>query len=846
MKAVMLLIKKTFRKKWKSLIWVILAMGLLLGCFIAVFVSVESMNSTMLEKQSSLYGTQNAVVLNVSPIPKEKIPEIEKIGSFQVYGLYMQDGSNFRSISLGTADEEAIALNRLQLFKGRWPQTEKEIVVEKWVLSDLQLPFETDVQLQIRYLSLGNDGSFSVEQQSYFTVVGILENYANIQVDLEEKQPGFQQLPNIISGNTTEKVISHITLSLSEKNDWQADAKMIQTWLQDNEIHYSKLVQNKNIYEEYYKHSVENVTNSSVVIAFSAILILCGLLLVGVFLYLWIVQHQKKQNLLQQLGIEKKDLFFYYFFQLCSLILLSIPIGVLFGYLCYALLLKIFFDIFAIEYKTQVSLFSVLAGIVFYFFLTIVASLGISFFSLKETKRNQKKSQQLKRRTKIKSPYFLLAYKEIRGNSKQYFSVVISICLCFFMLSAASLLAWQAEQTVPVLQNDYVLQMPSYAYATSLMIPLDMEKGFTEGDLNNIEAEEVIQEMLLFKRCDMNWISTKETASTDQFLPGVACTPLLPTDEGVLQFQNEKASYGYKEDEMIYRSELLGVTNAMLESLNEFNVIGTLDKERVIKGEGVILCVAEENYRDVYTKLIGTKILFTQIVEFDPKIALSGTRIDFPMEILAIVIIPKNNVYYTEAFGSGVHYVVCNETFNVIGLDIPYQKMYIRLYDATITGDLEEHMTTLSVNTGCNIQSRTQLNAELQKQKKMIGLGASAVVLILICVAFVILILQYFIKLYQRKSLYQRLHVIGMTENGISLLFFMDYVLCVFLATSIAIPVLVVFTVYTYRTTPYLLSVSSILLLNGVFLGFLLLVGGTIYGITRLVMNKYLSEVNGE
>ncbi|MDR7855756.1 FtsX-like permease family protein [Tissierella sp.] len=105
-----------------------------------------SIGKTKLEQRLDLYGEWNAAYLGGDEETFEKLksePDIEKLSSSLIIG------ESFKSGVIGTFNQDLIDMGRLSLYKGRYPETSNEIMVELNQMTNMGLELEVGQKLGV-------------------------------------------------------------------------------------------------------------------------------------------------------------------------------------------------------------------------------------------------------------------------------------------------------------------------------------------------------------------------------------------------------------------------------------------------------------------------------------------------------------------------------------------------------------------------------------------------------------------------------------------------------------------------------------------------------------------------
>ena len=112
----------------------------------------------------------------------------------------------------GTVDDTLIEMGRLDLDKGRWPETETEIVLEADVLNILG--YDYTIGQEVSFLVFVPCGTGTVPVKCTFTLCGILQEYTDLWV-LSSNQKGQRLNGAIVTEEGAKQVLSEVVARLT-------------------------------------------------------------------------------------------------------------------------------------------------------------------------------------------------------------------------------------------------------------------------------------------------------------------------------------------------------------------------------------------------------------------------------------------------------------------------------------------------------------------------------------------------------------------------------------------------------------------------------------------------------
>ena len=100
----------------------------------------EGLKAAYIENRKAVYGEWEQVFLDMdesSVKVAEENPFLAQTGKISIYGAIAGDYLENRQMNIGTMDETAWKLGRLEMKEGRLPENEHEIVMEYSTLRSL-------------------------------------------------------------------------------------------------------------------------------------------------------------------------------------------------------------------------------------------------------------------------------------------------------------------------------------------------------------------------------------------------------------------------------------------------------------------------------------------------------------------------------------------------------------------------------------------------------------------------------------------------------------------------------------------------------------------------------------
>ena len=520
-------------------------------------------------------------------IPYDKIDELEKQSSVKEYSYTSKVGyalvndedayeSYYRIIS---ADNNY--LEGINLFKGRLPKNENEIIVEKDASSNLKVNDTVKMEVGKRVDLEGNDLNDTPLQNEYkcddegnncelvtyekltdlkekeYKVVGIYTrtNYSNT--------PGFLLITN--NAKT-----SNVTVYVEYKNPSKAydnTDKLLDSLdlkLSDKEIKY-----NDSLLSYYGVSKYSNITDSMS----SVMAIVLGLISIACIIVIYnsfaisVMERKKQFGLFSSIGTTKKQLRYTVFFEAMVVGTIGIILGIISAYIGIGLLLLFINSLLPDIFGTNLALATYPIFIIIPIVFMIITILVSAFIPATMASRVSpimaiKQSDDIKiKGKKLKTPFYAkwfsiegeLAYKNMKRNKKKYRITIISLFISIVLFVVFSALMEYGFGGI-----DKYADLTDYNYSITLSYNKENEK-----DANDIVKKvldtKTVEEYSIINEYAFNAYVANKNIHSDEFKEFLKEYNLEPYGEPNVSFKilddesynRYKKELGLKEDKYI-------------------------------------------------------------------------------------------------------------------------------------------------------------------------------------------------------------------------------------------------------------------------------------------------------
>ena len=295
---------------------------------------LASMRHTVTEQLFRTYGQWRfAVVSNyqekVIPSQVEALPAAKQTGVVRAYA------STWDGLVLGTVDEAAAGLGRLEYLEGRPPETAEEIAMEAQTLSRLGYSYELGQRISVKAEGYPDENGKSVPVEEDFVLTGVLrDTFAAWVPQVREKCP-----------------------SLIVSREWalRFPGTALSTVLADAGKEFGKQAEEAGIAAGIYENreAYPKETIGSALFLFRSLIVMVSVVSLGILIVVMVLSVRKRAALwesLRKLGADRERLRNILFWESGFLSLSAAPLGLLLGFGAAAGLILVFGPNWHMEY----------------------------------------------------------------------------------------------------------------------------------------------------------------------------------------------------------------------------------------------------------------------------------------------------------------------------------------------------------------------------------------------------------------------------------------------------------------------------------------------------------------
>ena len=527
-------------------------------------------------------------------------PNISKLGLLTYYDSSTPDSDDLMNIV--SVNRELLELQNTELIKGNFPKKTNEVVIEKWVLDNLEVKAEVGQKVTVDL--------FGRKKKETFVVSGVLKDRAR------EKSSGIMEVfLNRDLKKSNEKTDAYVRFE-DDKNILK-NIYTISDALGVDEEHMGingMLLEAMGQLEEIDYNLIYSAIAAAIVLA---------IVVYGVF-NISIIQRISEYGVIRAIGGKLSDIVKLLLTELLLIWLVSLPIGVAVGYLVAVLLKKVSGNVFT-EIAVELSTISVPIEIIG--FASVVSLLIIVFIvvllawkikrispideirgnikSSVDKKRNHKMSRKRKNNSLSYSKTIpieiKMAMKNVLRNKSGFAITLISMCLGSVMFLASSFYSDLMKDQQKKLDE---VSRVNTDFKISMIITKPMYAGYSIKDIEDIRSingvENVDEIRSLYARMFLkeNQILDKEYFKKENegtYTKNVLGGLLVDCGNG----------------DKILKSGVYGYNDTLLKKLDKHLAKGNVDLKEMNNEEVAIAMVPKNNGKYTVGVDIGDKLKVT-------------------------------------------------------------------------------------------------------------------------------------------------------------------------------------------------------------------------------------------
>lgn len=768
---------KSYIKKYKNRS-ISIGIGIVLG--IALIVGVGSLSFSAKEQNikqteyelgsyfvryGDLNDTQVKDIENIkvnglnednSKSKKNNNPNISKLGLLTYYDSSTPDSDDLMNIV--SVNRELLELQNTELIKGNFPKKANEVVIEKWVLDNLEVKAEVGQKVTVDL--------FGRKKKETFVVSGVLKDIAR------EKSSGIMEIfLNRDLKKSNEKTDAYVRFE-DDKNILK-NIYTISDALGVDEEHIGingMLLEAMGQLEEIDYNLIYSAIAAAIVLA---------IVVYGVF-NISIIQRISEYGLIRAIGGKLSDIVKLLLTELLLIWLVSLPIGVAVGYLVAVLLKKVSGNVFT-EIAVELSTISVPIEIIG--FASVVSLLIIVFIvvllawkikrispideirgnikSSVDKKRNYKMSRKRKNNSlsysKIIPIEIKMAMKNVLRNKSGFAITLISMSLGSVMFLASSFYSDLMEDQQKKLDE---VSRVNTDFKISMIITKPMYAGYSIKDIEDIRSingvENVDEIRSLYARMFLkeNQILDKEYFKKENegtYTKNVLGGLLVDCGNG----------------DKILKSGVYGYNDTLLKKLDKHLAKGNVDLKEMNNEEVAIAMVPKNNGKYTVGVDIGDKLKVTfreDGISSEEYLKMTDTGGKYITKEFKIVGIVNELVDYSDYYvdDRSVNLVLSNKQFEKFSGYKNAQIVNIEMNDNANREKVAKQILTIANRTSGNVFSdltEERMTLAAMEENKQMFINAIIGILFLISIINIVNNIKY--SMVSRRAEFGIIRAVG-------------------------------------------------------------------------------------
>ena len=684
---------------------------------------------------------------------------VEKVGVSSYYDSTEPDGRIMLNII--RANKDYIELTNSKVIKGRFPVKDDEIAIEEWILKNMGINPEPGAKI--------NFSLYEKKAKETFTLTGVLQDRPRL------KSSG--QMEAIL--NLNENGVygdAQVYVKFDENTDIN---KGIQNIAKDLKIDNKDIRKNTMLLESLG-------SSKKIDFSFLFISLIAGLISLIVILGIFnisILQRMSEYGIMRAVGAKSLQILRLIFYELLTLLLISIPIGMVGGLVGAKLLTPIAGNLFTeakvdiknIVLSPRVFLMALIINLISIIIVILITYKNIKRQTLIDSIRKNLSTDIKSKKALIKADFLYgilpyskyISFKNIFRNKKSFYMIIISMCLgstifivSNFYLDITSAQINKMAETSKI-NADYKIEM----------IPgTNLSEGILFEDIQEIKSLEGVEEVktvqVMYGRMKLKEENIAEPFYFEQ-----------KNDSGyfgeVLNGLLVKEPDG---DEYILKNDIYGYDDMLLEEMKKFTKEGQIDIEKMKKEKIAIIAIPHpKNTKhlspDVVNLKVGDKI--TEYFRIDGDTGEDFFRMEdinaqykeeeFTVGAIVEKVIDSSD-YYTG--NASVQVVISNDIFQEITGFKNYRLIGINVKPGYNSEKLYNQILKIVKRT----QGATVLNLSNERQKIKVFatnqlIFINTIVVMLFIISFLNIINNVDYSLISRVNEFGMIRAVGITNK---------------------------------------------------------------------------------
>lgn len=686
---------------------------------------------------------------------------VYEAGTINVYASAVRsDEYSDREITIGTADEMAVKLNRISLIEGDFPDSSNEIVLEQSFLNFTYPNAKTGDKIKMDLIS----PEFG---EKTFILSGIMNNISNLQWNTENRKP--PMINALVSENCFRNKCLYSFVSVKYTND-NTDIQVLSDELlkKDSVLFYLKN-QRGSIAALSFMGQNESIIAVAVLLVFTVIILLSVSII-------YRKGSSQAVGLLKTVGFSVKSILMFFTVKFSALILPSVLFGSLAGFAA-----AVFIEIqnggfYAYENAPIILGMCVLSVIIASVLFTVKSINKECQNTVVENLRSQETEESNIPTITFttEKPLLLYSVKSFIINGKETAAacimIFISVLITYIGFFVFSYFGANIESEL----RPYDFRI-SFAeeYVTVMSTYRNNCLGITDTEYEALKSCNDVKDIVGIKKFMIYELTENEVDYTGEVFGSAE------------EFIECKASFGFPKDKYIMLNKLTGADNEALERLNKYVKAGKIDLEALSSGDEVIIC--GNNNTDFKYK-VGDVIKLANILNEDSEAIDTSKMKLFETEVRVGGLVEYDDNAEDRLLKEQLQGLVWSESAfeKVFGFKFNYRDIRITVSDkdcydnlSTLINDLNIRYSSESINSNDGIIIFFDLQQSKAYEQAYSSFISIALTVSVGCAVFslVSLISAVITKITKRRRIFGFLRAAGLNKQQMLAMIFSENLL---------------------------------------------------------------------
>ena len=570
-------IKKNISESFSIILSIVLSMSLIIG------MSTLSLSAKNAEVEKVKYEGKYHV--RFDELDKEQLNLLKKNSkNIKSMGVYVYYASwNYKEkiyMNLLNANEEYINFRNSKIISGRYPLKSGEIALEKWVIYNIGLKPLLNQKITMNLENI--NGKSKGEEE--FELVGILSDSPRGKSALDAV--GILNLQQDGLNRVDKKHPMDVYIEFKDGVDLNKSIKEL------TELIKAKKDKISINYELLEAMGELNDINWDIVIVSLFVVVLSSMIIYSIF-SISMYKRIREYGMIKAVGATSGQIFKIIFCEMFGLLIISIPLGAIGGYLGAWGLQRITTGLFTDSYinsgQIVFSISSFVVSILVALISITVSTAKISSFIWKTPAVDittegfeQKKTRNIKKHRSLNNMdiTYKIINRNIIKNNKKFWTMVLSMSLGGVLFISANFYNDAISRNIDIKQNSSKFNA-DYEVFINPVIPLF--QGFSKKDVKDIENINGIKEVIPIQKLYGQLLLDKKDIADMEYFDNINNSRYY---KEVLKGIIKQDKYS---DKYILENNLWGYTDQQIKSLKDYLVEGRLDDNMFEKEDKVII-----------------------------------------------------------------------------------------------------------------------------------------------------------------------------------------------------------------------------------------------------------------